>query len=120
MRGRSIRGSYAAGSVAVNRRLDTLRVLRRAVDTLREAYFGLKRDAAPGVDGETWRAYDPVPVSRPTFESFPDPSFRGGRMAGGPPPTYLEGKERAMACVFEPMRRLVRSILRAFAGGGLF
>jgi group II intron reverse transcriptase/maturase len=24
---------------------------------LREAYFGLKRDAAPGVDGETWRAY---------------------------------------------------------------
>jgi RNA-directed DNA polymerase len=26
-------------------------------DTLREAYFGLKRDAAPGVDGETWRAY---------------------------------------------------------------
>jgi len=27
------------------------------VDTLREAYFGLKRDAAPGVDGETWRAY---------------------------------------------------------------
>lgn len=24
---------------------------------LREAYFGLKRDAAPGMDGETWRAY---------------------------------------------------------------
>jgi group II intron reverse transcriptase/maturase len=24
---------------------------------LREAYFSLKRDAAPGVDGETWRAY---------------------------------------------------------------
>jgi len=24
---------------------------------LREAYFGLKRDAAPGVDGETWRSY---------------------------------------------------------------
>ena len=26
-------------------------------DTLREAYFSLKRDAAPGVDGQTWRAY---------------------------------------------------------------
>lgn len=26
-------------------------------DTLREAYFGLKRDAAPGVDGETWQTY---------------------------------------------------------------
>jgi RNA-directed DNA polymerase len=24
---------------------------------LREAYFGLKRDAAPGVDGQTWRQY---------------------------------------------------------------
>jgi len=24
---------------------------------LREAYFGLKRDAAPGVDGQTWQAY---------------------------------------------------------------
>src|SRR6267143_4547974 len=27
------------------------------LSTLREAYFGLKRDAAPGVDGETWRQY---------------------------------------------------------------
>ena len=27
------------------------------VDRLREAYLALKRDAAPGVDGETWRAY---------------------------------------------------------------
>ena len=27
------------------------------VDCLREAYFALKRDAAPGVDGVTWEAY---------------------------------------------------------------
>jgi len=27
------------------------------MSTLREAYYGLKRDAAPGVDGETWRQY---------------------------------------------------------------
>jgi RNA-directed DNA polymerase len=27
------------------------------VDRLREAYLALKRDAAPGVDGETWQAY---------------------------------------------------------------
>ena len=27
------------------------------LSTLREAYYGLKRDAAPGVDGETWREY---------------------------------------------------------------
>ena len=27
------------------------------IETLCEAYFGLKRDAAPGVDGETWQTY---------------------------------------------------------------
>ena len=27
------------------------------IESLREAYFGLKRKAAPGVDGETWKAY---------------------------------------------------------------
>jgi group II intron reverse transcriptase/maturase len=27
------------------------------LDALRAAYFGLKKDAAPGVDGETWRHY---------------------------------------------------------------
>jgi RNA-directed DNA polymerase len=27
------------------------------LDMLRETYFGLTRDAAPGVDGETWRHY---------------------------------------------------------------
>jgi len=27
------------------------------IDRLREAYFGLKRKAAPGVDGETWQTY---------------------------------------------------------------
>jgi len=27
------------------------------IETLREAYFNLKREAAPGVDGETWRNY---------------------------------------------------------------
>src|SRR6266436_2599657 len=28
-----------------------------SVDMLREAYFSLKRDAAPGIDGQTWRDY---------------------------------------------------------------
>src|SRR6266852_7995132 len=27
------------------------------IESLREAYYGLKRDAAPGVDGKTWKAY---------------------------------------------------------------
>ena len=27
------------------------------VDGLREAYYAVKRDAAPGIDGETWRSY---------------------------------------------------------------
>lgn len=30
------------------------------MDTLRTAYFALKREAAPGVDGETWRHYGQV------------------------------------------------------------
>jgi len=29
-----------------------------ATDTLREAYYSLKRDAAAGIDGETWRHYE--------------------------------------------------------------
>ncbi|HEY6291564.1 MAG TPA: group II intron reverse transcriptase/maturase, partial [Terriglobia bacterium] len=28
-----------------------------SLDTLLTAYFSLKREAAPGVDGETWRHY---------------------------------------------------------------
>jgi hypothetical protein len=28
-----------------------------AIDTLRAAFYSLKRDAAPGVDGETWDDY---------------------------------------------------------------
>ena len=28
-----------------------------AVDMLREAYFSLKREAAPGIDGQSWRDY---------------------------------------------------------------
>jgi hypothetical protein len=27
------------------------------MDRLREAYYGINREAAPGVDGQTWRAY---------------------------------------------------------------
>ena len=29
-----------------------------ATDTLREAYYSLKRDAAAGIDGQTWRHYE--------------------------------------------------------------
>lgn len=29
-----------------------------AIDTLRAAFYALERDAAPGVDGETWEHYD--------------------------------------------------------------
>jgi retron-type reverse transcriptase len=28
-----------------------------AIDTLRAAFYNLERDAAPGVDGETWEHY---------------------------------------------------------------
>lgn len=39
------------------RRFTTLLHHVYSIETLREAYFGLKREAAPGVDGETWQAY---------------------------------------------------------------
>jgi len=39
------------------RRFTTLLHHVYSVDTLREAYLSLKRGAAPGVDGETWREY---------------------------------------------------------------
>ena len=29
-----------------------------SVDLLRESYYGLKRKAAPGVDGVTWKEYE--------------------------------------------------------------
>ncbi len=29
-----------------------------AIDTLREAYYSLKRDASAGIDGQTWRTYE--------------------------------------------------------------
>ena len=46
------------------------------LSTLREAYFWLKRDAAPGVDGETWRA-----VRRESGENLAGP-LRDGCGAG--------------------------------------
>ena len=39
------------------RRFTTLLHHVYGIESLREAYFGLKRDAAPGVDGETWQTY---------------------------------------------------------------
>jgi RNA-directed DNA polymerase len=39
------------------RRFTTLLHHVYSIENLREAYYGLKRDAAPGVDGETWRTY---------------------------------------------------------------
>ena len=40
-----------------DRRFTTLLHHVYRIETLREAYFSLKRDAAPGVDKQTWQAY---------------------------------------------------------------
>jgi RNA-directed DNA polymerase len=40
-----------------DRRFTTLLHHVYDIETLREAYFGLKREAAPGMDGETWQTY---------------------------------------------------------------
>jgi RNA-directed DNA polymerase len=41
--------------IAGERHLSRLREL--SVDLLRDSYYALKRQAAPGVDGVTWREY---------------------------------------------------------------
>src|SRR6266705_5200442 len=60
------------GRMAVSQRLDRVRQAARQrkkerftalfhhlnIDLLRTAFFALKRDAAPGVDGVTWRTYE--------------------------------------------------------------
>jgi group II intron reverse transcriptase/maturase len=46
-----------AATTDKGRRFTTLLHHVYDIGTLREAYLGLKRDAAAGVDGETWRAY---------------------------------------------------------------
>lgn len=42
-----------------NRKLKFTALLHHVYDLnrLREAYFSVKRNAAPGIDGETWRSY---------------------------------------------------------------
>lgn len=46
-----------AAKMDKERRFTTLLHHVYGIDTLREAYFSLEREAAPGVDGETWQAY---------------------------------------------------------------
>src|SRR3989442_11455719 len=46
-----------AASTDKGRRFTTLLHHVYNSETLREAYFSLKREAAPGVDGETWQTY---------------------------------------------------------------
>ncbi len=65
------------------------------IDRLREAYFGLKRSAAAGVDGETWRTY-----GRTLEDKLQDLSARLKRGAYRAPPVkrvYLpkpDGRQR--------------------------
>ena len=46
-----------AASTDKTRRFTTLLHHVYNIETLREAYFSLKRDAAPGVDEQTWQTY---------------------------------------------------------------
>src|SRR5215472_937181 len=49
-------------AAARDRRMQFTALLHHIYDlhTLRTAYFALKREAAAGVDGETWRHYEPT------------------------------------------------------------
>src|SRR6202166_1064107 len=50
-----------------------------SVDLLRDSYYALKRQAAPGVDGVTWQEYETGPASRVT--DLHKPMHRGAYRA---------------------------------------
>ena len=60
------------------------------IDALRMAYFHLKHEAAPGVDGETWRHYGQAleehlqDLSERLKRGRTEPSRYGGRTSPGP------------------------------------
>lgn len=66
-------------------------------DLLRDAYFWLKRDAAPGVDGVTWRAYAEGLEGR--LEDLHARVHRGGYRAQPSRRTYIpkpDGRQRPL------------------------
>src|SRR5258705_173270 len=56
-RRRCRRKRKAPSGAPISRGVPESRAVRDPVETLRMAYFRLKKEAAPGVDGETWRHY---------------------------------------------------------------
>ena len=88
-------------------------------DSLKAAYFALKRDAAPGVDGMTWKAYNEAlhtriadlctRVHRGTFRATPSRRVNIPKPDGGTRPlgiAALEDKivQHAMVkCILEPI-----------------
>src|SRR5436190_3860904 len=68
------------------------------VDLLREAFFALKRDAAPGVDGMTWRTYE-ADLDR-NLTDLHSRVHRGAYRAQPTRRTYIpkaDGKQRPLA-----------------------
>ena len=60
-------GPCTASSKARKKERFTALLHHVTVDLLREAYFALKRDAAPGVDGVTWQEYEAGPGGQPRW-----------------------------------------------------
>ena len=67
-------------------------------DSLREAFYALKRDAAPGVDGVTWRAYEAE--LEPRLADLHDRVHRGAYRPQPSRRTYIpkaDGRQRPLA-----------------------
>lgn len=86
------------------------------IDVLRESYFALPRDAAPGVDGETWRRYgeDLEANLQDLSERLRPASSAGGAAKGAPDEEGELGAGRRPAVVFRySPTRLVGEVCRA-------
>jgi len=69
-------------------------------DTLRTAFYALKRKAAPGVDGETWHDYEAD--LEPRVEALAERVHRGAYRPQPSRRTYIpkaDGKQRPLAIV---------------------
>lgn len=70
------------------------------IDQLRRAYFGVKRDAAPGVDGVTWRQYGEA--LEENLRDLSDRLRKGAYRASPARRTYVpkaDGKQRPIGVV---------------------
>jgi len=82
------------------------------IDLLREAFFALRRDAAPGIDGLTWQAYGSVSGTAVTPDVHTEGRWQSAPASGG----HIRSKLHFdPVCLWDRLRLLIpfiRSVVR--------